>query len=207
MLTREVFFEEEGGWSSLNRHLMNVHLSMCFSCEGLAIWRADELIYPHGDVSIAPVEEMPADVKAIFLEANDILDKSPERAAASCPPPLCFKSSCRTSGRRARNINNDIASLVAKGLDTRIQKALDVVRVAGNDAVHPGQIDWDDDKTVATQLFGNSCKLDRRDPDNAEEAHRRSVRSGRAGYTSRPRSKNATRPNRSRGRSDEPTID
>ena len=53
MLTREVFFEEEGGWSSLNKHLMNVHLSMCFSCEGLAIWRADELIYPHGDVSIA----------------------------------------------------------------------------------------------------------------------------------------------------------
>ena len=152
MLTREVFFEEEGGWSSLNKHLMNVHLSMCFSCEGLAIWRADELIYPHGDVSIAPVEEMPADVKAIFLEANDILDKSPRGAAALLR--LCVQKLMPHLGEKGKNINNDIASLVAKGLDTRIQKALDVVRVAGNDAVHPGQIDWDDDKTVATQLFG-----------------------------------------------------
>ncbi|HVQ45034.1 MAG TPA: DUF4145 domain-containing protein, partial [Candidatus Saccharimonadia bacterium] len=152
MLTREVFFEEEGGWSSLNKHLMNVHLSMCFSCEGLAIWRADELIYPHGDVSIAPVEEMPADVTAIVLEANDILDKSPRGAAALLR--LCVQKLMPHLGEKGKNINNDIASLVAKGLDTRIQKALDVVRVAGNDAVHPGQIDWDDDKTVATQLFG-----------------------------------------------------
>ena len=95
---------------------------------------------------------MPADVKAIFLEANDILDKSPRGAAALLR--LCVQSLMPHLGEKGKNINNDIASLVAKGLDTRIQKALDVVRVAGNYAVHPGQIDWDDDKTVATQLFG-----------------------------------------------------
>jgi hypothetical protein len=39
------------------------------------------------------------------------------------------------------------------GLDGRIQKALDVVRVIGNKAVHPGQIDLRDDKATASKFF------------------------------------------------------
>jgi len=43
---------------------------------------------------------------------------------------------------------------VGKGLDEEIQQALDVVRVYGNDAVHPGQIDALDDRATAETLFG-----------------------------------------------------
>jgi acetyl/propionyl-CoA carboxylase alpha subunit len=35
-----------------------------------------------------------------------------------------------------------------------VQKALDVVRVIGNNAVHPGQIDLRDDRRTAETLFG-----------------------------------------------------
>jgi hypothetical protein len=42
---------------------------------------------------------------------------------------------------------------VAGGLDPRIQKALDIVRVVGNNAVHPGVIDIRDDKPIALKLF------------------------------------------------------
>jgi hypothetical protein len=34
-----------------------------------------------------------------------------------------------------------------------VQKALDVVRVIGNNAVHPGQIDLKDDVETASHLF------------------------------------------------------
>ena len=39
-----------------------------------------------------------------------------------------------------------------KGLPLIVQQSLDIVRVTGNDAVHPGQIDTDNSETVG-QLF------------------------------------------------------
>ncbi|QXE17642.1 DUF4145 domain-containing protein [Clostridium sp. 001] len=51
-------------------------------------------------------------------------------------------------------MNEDIGSLVKKGLDSKVQKALDTVRVIGNNAVHPGTIDLNDNKDIAYSLFG-----------------------------------------------------
>lgn len=131
---------------------MNVHVSKCFSCNGVAVWHADELIYPASKISVPPNEGMPNDVKTVFLEASEIVDKSPKGASALLR--LCVQKLMPHLSEKGDNINDDIASLVRKGLDTRIQKALDVVRVVGNNAVHPGQIDLDDDKTIAANLFG-----------------------------------------------------
>ena len=46
-----------------------------------------------------------------------------------------------------------IGKLVKYGLDEKMQKAMDVVRLTGNDAVHAGLINFDDGPEIAYTLF------------------------------------------------------
>lgn len=85
------------------------------------------------------------------MEAASILDASPRGAAALLR--LCVQKLCKFLGEGGKNINADIAELVKKGLDPRVQKMLDSVRVIGNNAVHPGAIDWRDNREIAEKLF------------------------------------------------------
>jgi hypothetical protein len=94
---------------------------------------------------------LPLDVRLDYDEAGRILQLSPRGAAALLR--LAIQKLCKELGEKGRNIDDDIASLVKKGLDVRIQRALDIVRVIGNEAVHPGQIDLKDDVATASKLF------------------------------------------------------
>lgn len=56
-------------------------------------------------------------------------------------------------GEKGKDINEDIAALVKKGLSADLQKALDILRVVGNNAVHPAQLSVQDDPDTANSLF------------------------------------------------------
>ncbi|MBY3067067.1 DUF4145 domain-containing protein [Rhizobium laguerreae] len=98
-----------------------------------------------------PNADLPEDILRDYREASTILDLSPRGAAALMR--LCIQKLCKHLGQPGENINADIKALVADGLDIRVQKALDAVRVIGNNAVHPGSMDLRDDRPTAESLF------------------------------------------------------
>lgn len=131
--------------------LFNVNISLCFNCNEIAIWAGSSMAWPLQNNAPAPNPDLPADVRLDFDEAGRIVQLSPRGAAALLR--LAIQKLCKEMGGKGKNIDEDIAALVKGGLDARIQKALDIVRVIGNEAVHPGQIDLRDDVATAEELF------------------------------------------------------
>lgn len=125
--------------------------SICWKCEGYALWLNQKMIYPEASNAPLPSEDLPAHVKEDFTEARNVVNASPRSAAALLR--LALQKLMIELGEEGKNLDDDIGNLVKKGLPEKIQKALDVVRVIGNNAVHPGQIDLRDDAETAIVLF------------------------------------------------------
>ena len=139
--------------TSTSAEMVNFAFSHCFACSGFGIWVRGELIFPDSKIAFVPHDDMSPEIRSDFEEAAAIVPKSPRGAAALLR--LCIQKLAVELGQPGENLNVDIRSLVGQGrISGAIQQALDVVRVVGNNAVHPGTIDFNDDKTVAVNLFG-----------------------------------------------------
>jgi hypothetical protein len=133
-----------------NRKDNDLRISYCTHCGQNTLWIEDKMFFPENGNVPFPNSEMPQSVKDIYLEAASVYSKSPRGAAALLR--LGIQMLSHELGGSGKSINNDIAELVKKGLPEIVQQSLDIVRVTGNDAVHPGQIDTDDSEIVI-QLF------------------------------------------------------
>lgn len=109
------------------------------------------MLFPSGGIAPFPNADLPEDIRADYEEARAIASLSPRGAAALLR--LSIQKMCKYLGEEGKNINDDIRSLVEKGLPVRVQKALDSVRVIGNDAVHPGEMDLRDNPETVNTLF------------------------------------------------------
>jgi hypothetical protein len=111
------------------------------------------MIFPLNGGAPLAHPEMPEDVAADYNEARMIVELSPRGACALLR--LGLQKLCRALGEPGKNINDDIKALVGKGLLPKVQYALDALRVIGNNAVHPGELDLRDDRGTALALFGS----------------------------------------------------
>jgi hypothetical protein len=137
-----------------------IWVARCTNCNLESYWRADRydeaeslMLFPlRAQIAPAPHADLPADVREDYEEAASIVDRSPRGASALLR--LALQKLMPHLGENGENLNTDIASLVLKGLDPQIQQALDALRVIGNNAVHPGELDLRDDVQTAAALFG-----------------------------------------------------
>jgi Domain of unknown function (DUF4145) len=126
-------------------------IGRCDACKALTIWHNEKLAYPQVNGVVEPNPDMPKVVMEDFLEAVRIFNGS---ARASCALlRLAVQRLCIELGLPGKNLNEDIGTLVTRGLPEQIRQSLDIVRVIGNEQVHPGVIDVRDDPSMALPLF------------------------------------------------------
>lgn len=123
----------------------------CRACNKIHFLLGDKMIYPNHSAIEDPNQDMPEDIKNLYNEARSVFELSSKAGAALLR--LALQKLCKHLGGKGENINKDIGFLVEKGLSIEIQKALDSIRVIGNNGVHPGEIDLDEDKDLAASLF------------------------------------------------------
>lgn len=127
-------------------------IATCASCKDISLWIDQHLVYPRKTSLPPPNSDMDDDIKELYQEAATIFLDSPKGATALLR--LALQKLLKQVGKNGKNINNDIKELVSEGLSPKIQQALDILRVVGNNAVHPGQINLDDNSEIAIKLFG-----------------------------------------------------
>lgn len=110
------------------------------------------MIYPSTYLSPLPNSDMPIAVQSTFHEARSVASTSPRAAAALLR--LSLQQLLRELGSSEKNLDDAVGYLVASGrLTAQIQKAMDSLRVIGNNAVHPGEIDLDENPDMVSPLF------------------------------------------------------
>jgi len=153
------------GWDTLAQYQNGggftwkpISVAFCHHCQKESIWLNEEgygvqeMIYPRSSIAPLPNPDLPEECLRDYMEARAIAESSPRGAAALLR--LCLQKLVVHLGGKGNNINDDIALLVQQGLPARIQQALDVVRVVGNNAVHPGEMNIEDKPQTAIVLFG-----------------------------------------------------
>ena len=118
------------------------------------MWVGMRMLLP--DVSGYPPvnDDMPNGIKRIYGEAAAVANKSPRAAAALLR--LALQELCKSLKCEGDNLQKQIERLAESGkVSSDVIKAADIVRLVGNDAVHPNRvgIDIENDPGIVPALF------------------------------------------------------
>ncbi|WP_134219645.1 DUF4145 domain-containing protein [Pelotomaculum sp. FP] len=134
-----------------NYNIAYLMICFCSNCQKYSLWHYEKMIYPDNGGIMPPNPDLGEDIISDYNEASSIFNKSPRGAFALIR--LCVQKLTKLLGEPGKNMNDDIASLVKKGLPLQIQQALDIIRVIGNADVYPGAIDLNDNPDMILSLF------------------------------------------------------
>lgn len=124
---------------------------VCQNCYKISIWVDEKIVYPKSRLTPLPNEDLPDEIKADYEEASAIVQDSPRGACALLRLAL---QKLMIHLDEDKNIDKAIQSLIGKNkIDETLRKALDSVRVIGNNATHPNELNIKDNHDIAIALF------------------------------------------------------
>ena len=137
------------GWTQVQ----DVKFALCVKCKKYSIWHSYKMIHPLLGEAPLPHQDLPYDIRRDYDEASTVLSLSPRSSAALLRLAIEKLTIHILKDEVGRDLNDNIKKLVDNGLPVLIQQSLDILRVIGNNALHPGQLDLKDDQQTALQLF------------------------------------------------------
>ena len=128
--------------------------AQCAHCRRVTVWHSGHLVFPESVSGIVPNEDMPDDIKLLFIEADSIYAKSP-RASAALLRLALQELLNEVLGDKAESSIFENTKLVQqqRRCSEELIKAMDIIRYEGNESVHPGEINLNDNADEATYLF------------------------------------------------------
>jgi hypothetical protein len=128
-----------------------ISINVCENCGNYAVWVEEKMVHPTTSTAPLPVKDMPDEIIDDFIEARYVYNISPRSASALLR--LTLYKLVSHLGEKGESLSEALKNLEKKGLDIKIQKALESVRVTGRKATPPGQINERDDRETALILF------------------------------------------------------
>lgn len=98
-----------------------------------------------------PNVDMSEECKTIYNEAAAVLDISPRASAALMR--LCLQQFLNKQEIAGNSIDQQTQELIHRGIPNHIIQYIDSCRIIGNNSVHPGEIDLNDNTELASFLF------------------------------------------------------
>ena len=138
-------------WTQNAGMVQDLEIARWTNSNWYSVWREKKMLYPSTGAAPLPNADLPEDIRDDYEEAREILSRSPRGAAALLR--LAIQKLCTFLVQGEDDLNAAIRTLVKRGLNVQVQQALDAVRVIGNNAVHPGQIDLKDSPETSERLF------------------------------------------------------
>jgi hypothetical protein len=151
-------------YMSIDGHGFNTktYMLVCRACDNGSVWKQFNrennyhydlrLVDPIVPDAPKAVKDMPEDVKIDYEEARLVVNYSTRAAAALLR--LSLQKLCRHLGEPGNHIDTDIRSLAKKPeFNERLIRAADTLRITGNNAIHPGEMNNEDIDNIAKGLF------------------------------------------------------
>lgn len=139
-------------------------ISSCVNCGRPTLWEYEKLVWPVSS-GIKAYEKMPEKAKRVFNEAQSLMQLSPRSCCALLR--LCVEKIVNYVGAEQglKNFDPDwilVRRIEALAIPEALTQQLTACRVIGNDAAHPGVIDFsgeDSDKVAAllSHAVNNLC--------------------------------------------------